>query len=104
MTGISSCLAISWIAGSDTQPSCFWASHSMGITADCLRAAGYLAFHQSALVWLSAEKAKLAGWSLARRRTLIGRHSSGEIHADDLVALEGVDGGDLERRVAVAAV
>ena len=51
-----------------------------------------------------SEKAKLAGCSLARRLTLISGRSSGEIHADDLVALEGVDGGDLERRIAVAAV
>ena len=36
------------MAGSETQPSCFWTSHRIGITADWLRAsAGYLAISTS---------------------------------------------------------
>ena len=63
--------AITRSDGSETQPSCFCTSHKSGITADCLRASGYLAIHHSALFSVSLLKANEAGWSLARRLTLI---------------------------------
>src|SRR5690606_27453565 len=59
------------MAGSETQPSCFWTSHRIGITAEARRFSGYLLIHQSALAFVAFEKANEAGCSLARRRTLI---------------------------------
>ena len=73
ITGISNSAAMARIAGSGTQPSCFCASHRMGTTADCWRPSGYLEIHHLACSIASGLKAKDAGCSLARRRTLNGR-------------------------------
>ena len=42
---MSSSSAMARSEGSEHQPSCFCTSHRIGITADCLRSAGYLAIH-----------------------------------------------------------
>src|SRR5688572_26706635 len=90
------------IAGSETQPSCFWTSHSSRITGGCWRACGYLAIHHRASFNVSLENSKLSGWTVERRRTLNGP-SLHEVDAGDLAAGEGVDGRHLEGLPARAA-
>ena len=78
------------MAGSETQPSCFCTSHSSGITADCWRPAGYLAIQVLASFRLAALKAKLSGWTAARRRTLKVVASLHEVDARTILASEMV--------------
>src|SRR5687768_13928375 len=92
---MESSAATARMAGSETQPSCFWISHRIGITADCWRPCGYFEIHHCACLALSFENSKLAGWFGERRRTL-KRSSLHKVDADDLGVGDGVDGRDLE--------
>ncbi len=53
--------AISRMAGSGTQPTCFCASHNSGTQAEGWRPSGYLAIHHLAVSSISGVKAKDAG-------------------------------------------
>ena len=86
--------------GSETQPSCFWTSQRIGITADCLRASGYLAIHQFTFAKFPNNKATLIS-RMAIRNTVIDYErvdrGDGETPPFDVIAIYTFRGDKIAR-------